>query len=342
MRRKVAYDPARDYYATLGIDAEANSDEIRQAYRRCVREVHPDLNPERADWATEQLQRINEAYDVLRTADLRREYDRLRWVYLPSSPSTGAYHSPFTAPTYDPNRPWWEQAARQVAQDGPYGARSGVRRSRRAARPDQQPIWLRVSAWMKAHGLGAFEPTWLALVGLGRSPYAWLLVVLGIFLAVNVALIVYIFIEPEPGTPLLGLANSSTGTAPVLPLASERLHIDCRNPAAQIMQPAGGDEVGNEIVVTGTVQHPDLWAYRVELGFLGVTYSTVDVPAEWQAVRSPPRNQSSPELAVINRPLLDAPVNLAGFPTGYYVIRLEVLLVNGTTLDPCDVVVQRR
>ena len=59
MRRKITYDPDRDYYTVLGIDTGATTAEVRLAFRRAVREVHPDLNPYRAEWATEQLQLVN-------------------------------------------------------------------------------------------------------------------------------------------------------------------------------------------------------------------------------------------------------------------------------------------
>jgi molecular chaperone DnaJ len=63
----------RDYYEVLGVPREANETEIKKAFRRLARELHPDVNRE-AD-AEERFKEAAEAYEVLSDAERRRTYD---------------------------------------------------------------------------------------------------------------------------------------------------------------------------------------------------------------------------------------------------------------------------
>ncbi len=64
-----------DYYAILGVDRDANADEIKKAYRRLALQYHPDKNPgDKA--AEEKFKQINEAYAVLSDPEKRANYDR--------------------------------------------------------------------------------------------------------------------------------------------------------------------------------------------------------------------------------------------------------------------------
>ncbi|MEO7270324.1 MAG: molecular chaperone DnaJ [Knoellia sp.] len=62
-----------DYYADLGVARDATADDIKKAYRRAARKLHPDVNsgPE----AEEQFKKVSQAYDVLSDAEKRRGYD---------------------------------------------------------------------------------------------------------------------------------------------------------------------------------------------------------------------------------------------------------------------------
>jgi len=62
-----------DYYGTLGVRREADADEIKKAYRRLARELHPDVNPD--PQTQERFKEITQAYEVLSDPEKRQMYD---------------------------------------------------------------------------------------------------------------------------------------------------------------------------------------------------------------------------------------------------------------------------
>lgn len=65
----------RDYYDVLGVGRDANSDEIKKAYRKLAVRYHPDRNPG-DESAEEQFKEASEAYGVLADPEKRSRYDR--------------------------------------------------------------------------------------------------------------------------------------------------------------------------------------------------------------------------------------------------------------------------
>lgn len=65
----------RNYYQILGVPKDASADEIKKAYRRLARQLHPDVNPGDKS-AEDRFKDINEAYDILSDLDKRAQYDQ--------------------------------------------------------------------------------------------------------------------------------------------------------------------------------------------------------------------------------------------------------------------------
>ncbi|AXG74367.1 J domain-containing protein [Flavobacterium arcticum] len=64
-----------DYYKVLGVDKKATAEQIKNAYRKKARKLHPDLNPDDKD-ANKKFQQLNEANEVLSDPEKKAKYDK--------------------------------------------------------------------------------------------------------------------------------------------------------------------------------------------------------------------------------------------------------------------------
>ena len=80
---------ARDHYATLGVRKDAPPEEIKRAYRRLARQLHPDVNPDAE--TQERFKEITSAYEVLSDPSKRQLYD------MGGDPLSASGSNPFNA-----------------------------------------------------------------------------------------------------------------------------------------------------------------------------------------------------------------------------------------------------
>ena len=79
----------RDYYEVLGVSRSADDAEVKRAFRRLARELHPDVSE--APDADERFKELVEAYEVLSSSERRQLYDRFGHAGLRSRGFTPSF-----------------------------------------------------------------------------------------------------------------------------------------------------------------------------------------------------------------------------------------------------------
>jgi len=224
-RGAIRYDPHNDFYKLLGVPSNANLEQVQQAFRRKAKEVHPDRNPDRIAWATEQFRRLSEAYEVLSDAARRWEYDRQRRQVK------AAAHTADSARPPDPREgeafwTWYRSVKpRYTRYNDPYAA---------------------------------------AVRNLVFSPYRYVLLILGIVFFTNVVFIGFAqqnglmqrALQQEQTAVALALAPTQTYAA--------ALQMRCPDPNARISLPRPDSRIEPAAFsIRGTAEHPEFERYEL-------------------------------------------------------------------------------
>lgn len=87
----------QDYYKVLGVAKDATEKDIKSAYRKLARKLHPDVNPNDKT-AEQKFKEVNEAYEVLSDAEKRKKYDALgaNWKDYENYQRGGGAGEPFS------------------------------------------------------------------------------------------------------------------------------------------------------------------------------------------------------------------------------------------------------
>lgn len=299
MRRNVFYDPDNDYYEVIGVTPNADTTTIQRAYRAKAKQLHPDVNQDRHEWAKERFQLLNEAYSVLNDVETRRIYDNLRWPYqFHTAEQNASPHG--RSSTSERRKSTWHYEER------PYQEYYRPPRQQPFTQATPQPRPPR-ALWLDELHLGWLRPTYIAVANLVESPYRYILLFIGVLLAANVIFVALgVFRSQDASdeanevivatstlnsppvskppinaivipthtlvpsvTPLMEVAATLTPQpSPTITPTPQPSEMDC-HPDIEIFTPPNGQTIyrhslPEDVQMTGRIAVPDMYTYSVE------------------------------------------------------------------------------
>ncbi|MGQ0717599.1 MAG: molecular chaperone DnaJ [Pseudonocardiales bacterium] len=90
----------KDFYAELGVSSTASAEDIKRAYRKLARQLHPDANPGDAR-AEARFKSVSEAYGVLSDPEKRKQYDEARSLFSGGFRPGGGFGGPGSPGGFD-------------------------------------------------------------------------------------------------------------------------------------------------------------------------------------------------------------------------------------------------
>jgi len=307
--KRITYDPKNDYYKIVGVAPHANADKIQQAYRQRAKVLHPDLNPDKREWATAHFQQLNEAYDVLSDPLLRRQYDEQRGTTTRRPPAEN----------------WW---------DVPHPRQPGYSGTRNQAPRRPAP-----SNTNQARGIAFLRP----LFDLFFSPYRYLLGILTLVLIGNVAFILWGFAtEPRQNvitpsaTPFpTSMELASGSVAPPIITATPPLPETTRfalRPCQIDLGVSAISRLRDVIKITAAVSQ-EVKASNVRMAaVLLLPGEEAERLGEWQLAELNLYPVAQIEIS-------GAPILAPDIPAGLYAVQWTAVLPDGSLLPTCHQVV---
>ena len=91
-----------NYYQILGVSENASQSEIREAYKKLIKQYHPDIYKGTPEYGEKVTQELNDAYDVLSNSEKKKEYDEILHPTQPQTTYTYTYTSYKEPPKEEP------------------------------------------------------------------------------------------------------------------------------------------------------------------------------------------------------------------------------------------------